>query len=326
VKQLQSIYSTFTSALINLFRPISDFFQPLGIPFGPEAWFFIIVVSPLVLVILLLVLRGRRASRTTGVDEGIRKIIASTGDVSSGMAGVKKLKFLKTPSEALIFLKVEENAIQQALVAVDYYVKQGDLGESLKNKISQVYEDRLSAVQQAIAKDEELKAIVDTSSAVDRARSDYLQKLAAMSGTTIETDELGEAGPSSVGVPGAVSTGPPAGGPPGGAVPSGGPPSGGPPAGGPPSGGPPAGGPLGGAVPSGGPPSGGPPAGGPPSGAVPSGGPPGGGSPGGVSPRVGPPGGAALGEPAPKSTDGKSSLQSEMLQEMERLKALMGGD
>jgi hypothetical protein len=322
VNQLQSIYSTFTSALIDLFRPISNFFQTLGIPFGPEAWFFIITVSPLVLIILLLVRRGRRASRITGVDEGIRKIIASTGDVSSGMAGVKKLKFLKTPSEALIFLKVEENAIQQALVAVDYYVKQGDLEESLKNKISQVYEDRLSAVQQAIAKDEELKAIVDTSSAVDRARSDYLQKLAAMSGTTIETDELGEAGPSSVGVPGAVSTGPPSGGPPSGGPPSGGPPSGGPPSGGPPSGGPPSGGP-----PSGGPPSGGPPSGGPPGGAVPSGGPPSGGPLGsGISLGAGPPGGAALGETAPKSTDGKSSLQSEMLQEMERLKALMGGD
>jgi hypothetical protein len=320
VNQLQS-YQSFTQAIIDLFKPISNFFQRLGIPFGPEAWFFIITVSPLILIILLLVLRGRRTSRTTGVDEGIKKIIASTGDVSSGMAGVKKLKFLKTPSEALIFLKIEENAIKQALVAVDYYMQQGDLEESLKSKISQVYEDRLSTVRQAIAKDEELKAIVDTSSAVDRARSDYLQKLAAMSGTTIETDELGEAGPSSVGVPGAVSTSPPSGGPPSGAVPSGGPPSGGPPAGGPPSGGPPAGGP-----PSGGPPGGAVPSGGPPSGAVPSGGPQGGGSPSGVSPRVGPPGGAVLGEPAPKSTDGKSSLQSEMLQEMERLKALMGGD
>ncbi|MDH4214883.1 MAG: hypothetical protein OEV85_13275 [Candidatus Thorarchaeota archaeon] len=315
------LYQDFTRAIIDLFRPISDFFLPLGIPFGPEAWFFIITVSPLVLIILALVLRGRRGARTTGVDEGIKKIIASTGDVSSGIAGVKKLKFLKTPSQALIFLKVEENAIQQALVAVDYYAQQGDLDESLKAKVAQVYEDRLSAVQQAIAKDEELKAIVDTSSAVDRARSDYLQKLAAMSGTTVETDELGEAGPSSVGVPGAVSTGIPSGGPPGGAPPSGGPPAGGPPRGGPPSGGPPAG-----VAPSGGPPGGAPPSGGPPGGAPPSGGPPGGIAPSGAPPGGAPPGGAILVEPAPKSTDGKSSLQSEMLQEMERLKALMGGD
>jgi len=310
------LYESFTRAIIDLFRPISDFFLPLGIPFGPEAWFFIITVSPLVLIILVLVLRGRHGSRTTGVDEGIKKIIASTGDVSSGMAGVKKLKFLKTPSQALVFLKVEENAIKQALVAVDYYVQQGDLDESLKTKVAQVYEDRLSAVREAIAKDEELKAIVDTSTAVDRARSDYLQKLAAMSGTTVEIDELGEAGPSSVGVPGAVSTGVPSGGPPGGAPPSGGPPAGGPPAGGPPSGGPPAGGP-----PGGGPPAGVAPSGGPPGGAAPSGGPPGGAPPGGA-----PPGGTILGETTPKSADGKSSLQSEMLQEMERLKALMGGD
>ena len=293
----------------------------MGIPFGPEAWFFIITVSPLVLIILVLVFRGRRASRTSGVDEGIKKIIASTGDVSSGMAGVKKLKFLKTPSQALVFLKVEENAIKQALVAVDYYVQQGDLDESLKTKVAQVYEDRLSAVREAIAKDEELKAIVDTSTAVDRARSDYLQKLAAMSGTTVEIDELGEAGPSSVGVPGAVSTGVPSGGPPGGAPPSGGPPAGGPPAGGPPSGGPPSGGPPAGGPPGGGPPAGVAPSGGPPGGAAPSGGPPGGAPPGGA-----PLGGTILGETAPKSADGKSSLQSEMLQEMERLKALMGGD
>jgi len=323
---LQTIYQAFTQALIELFRPISDFFIPLGIPFGPEAWFFIITVTPLVLAILVLVRRGRRGSGGAGVDEGIKKIIASTGDVSAGMAGVKKLKFLKTPAEALVFLKVEENAIQQALVAVDYYAKQGDLDESLSSKVAQVYEDRLAAVRDAVAKDQDLKAIVDTSSAVDRARSDYLQKLAAMSGTTVEADELGEAPISSVGVPGAVGTGrpsggPPAGGPPGGAVPSSGPPSGGPPSGGPPAGGPP----------SGGPPRGGVPSGGPPGGAVASAGPPGGAPSGGAVPSAGPPGGSGLGSAilgvaSPKSTDGKSSLQSEMLQEMERLKALMGGD
>ncbi len=323
---MQTIYQSFIQVITDLFRPISDFFLSLGIPFGPLAWFVIIAVSPLIFAIIGLVLRGRRGSRTTGVDEGIKKIIASTGDVSSGMAGVKKLKFLKTPSQALVFLKVEENAIQQALVAVDYYAQQGDLDESLKTKVAQVYEDRLSVVREAIAKDEELKAIVDTSTAVDRARSDYLQKLAAMSGTTVETDELGEAGPSSVGVPGAVSTGipsggPPSGGPPGGAPPSGGPPAGGPPSGGPPAGGPPGGGPPAGVAPSGGPPGGAPPGGASPGGAAPSGGPPGSAPPGGA-----PPGATMLGETAPKSTDGKSSLQSEMLQEMERLKALMGGD
>lgn len=313
---MQSIYQSFTQVLVELFRPISDFFIPLGIPFGPIAWFFIIAVSPLVVAILILVRRGRRSSSITGVDEGVKKIIASTGDVSAGMAGVKKLKFLKTPAQALVFLKVEENAIQQALVAVDYYAQQGDLDESLKAKVAQVYEDRLAAVRDAVAKDQELKAIVDTSTAVDRARSDYLQKLAAMSGTTVESDELDEAGPSSVGVPGTVSIGTPSSGPP-----SGGPPSGGPPTGVAPSGGPP----------SGGPPSGGPPSGGPPGGVSPSGGVPSGGPPTGVAPSGGPPSGPGLGSTilggtSPKSTDGKSSLQSEMLQEMERLKALMGGD
>jgi hypothetical protein len=330
VNQLQTIYQNFLQAIYDLFRPISDFFTTLGLPFGPLAWFVIISVTPLILIIIGLALRGRHGTSSTKVDEGIRKIIASTGDVSAGMAGVKKLKFLKTPAQALVFLKIEENAIQQALTAVDYYTKQGDIDESLKTKISQVYDDRLSLVREAIAKDEEFKSIVDTSTAVDRARSDYLQKLAAMSGTSVESDEIDEAGPTSVGLPGEVtkppSGGPPAGGPPGGAAPSGGPPGGGPPSGGPPRGGPP-----GGAAPSGGPSGGGPPGGGPPSGAVPSGGPPGGSVSAGGSLSGSSPGGAvssgsvSLGA-APKSTEGKSSLQSEMLQEMERLKALMGGD
>jgi hypothetical protein len=316
VNQLQ-LYQSFLQAIFDLFRPISDFFQTLGIPFGPLAWFVIIAVSPLILIIIGLVVRGRRGAGATKTDEGIRKIIASTGDVSAGMAGVKKLKFLKTPAQALVFLKIEENAIQQAMTAVDYYAQQGDIDESLKTKMSQVYEDRLALVRGAIAKDEEFKSIVDTSTAVDRARSDYLQKLAAMSGTSVETEEIEEAGPSSVGLPGKVTTKPPAGGPPGGAPPSGGPPAGGPPAGGPPSGAAPAGGPPGGVAPSGGPPSGAAPAGGPPGGVAPSGGPLGG---------TAPSGGAPLGAVAPKSSEGKSSLQSEMLQEMERLKALMGGD
>jgi hypothetical protein len=328
---LQS-YESFLQAIIDLFRPISEFFHDnLGLPFGPLAWFVIIAVSPLILIIIGLAIRGRRGAGATKVDEGIRKIIASTGDVSAGMAGVKKLKFLKTPAQALVFLKIEENAIQQAMTAVDYYAQQGDIDESLKTKMSQVYEDRLALVRGAIAKDEEFKSIVDTSTAVDRARSDYLQKLAAMSGTAVETDEIGEAGPTSVGLPSAVTTKPPSGGPPGGAAPSGGPPSGGPPTGGPPSGGPPAGGPPSGAAPAVSPPSDAAPAGGPPGGAAPAGGPPGGAAPvvsppGGTAPSGGPPGGAAPSGVAPKSPEGKSSLQSEMLQEMERLKALMGGD
>ncbi|MFX1559053.1 MAG: hypothetical protein ACFFBL_00535 [Promethearchaeota archaeon] len=326
---MQTPYQQFAESIVELFRPISDFFQSLGIPFGPIAWMFIIAVLPLFLIIVLLVVRGRRGSGSANVDEGIRKIIASTGDVSAGLAGAKKLRFLKTPAQALVFLKVEENAIEQALSAVDYYNQQGDIDEAIKDKLVTVYQDRLATVRDALAKDEQLKEIVDTSSAVDRARSDYLAKLAAMSGTAVEADtEAG--GPSSVGMPDTVSTTPPAD-----AAPSEGPPSGGPPGGGPPSGGPPSGGPPGGGPPSGGPPSGDTPSssaapietapsdvspsGGPPGGAPPSGGPPGG------SPGSGPPGGTAVSD-APKPAGGKSSLQSEMLAEMERLKALMGGD
>ncbi len=295
---------------------------------------FIIAVTPLLLIIILLVIRGRRGSGSAGVDEGIKKIIASTGDVSGGIAGTKKLKFLKTPAQALVFLKIEENAIQQAISAVDYFEKQGDIDEAIKDKIVTVYQDRLTAVRDAMAKDEQLKEIVDTSSAVDKARSDYLAKLAAMSGTEVESD-AGEAGPSSVGMPEKVTTAPPSSGAPSGGAPSGGAPSGGPPGGGPPGGGPPSGGPPGGGAPSGGAPSGGAPSEGTPSDAAPtetapSGGPPGGGAPGGAppggAPSSGPPGGAAPTGDTPKPAGGKSSLQSEMLAEMERLKALMGGD
>lgn len=269
---MQTPYQEFTRAIIDLFRPISDFFQSLGLPFGPEAWMFILTVSPLLVIIVLLVVRGRRGSGGAKVDEGVRKILASTGDVSGGIAGTKKLKFLKTPAQALVFLKVEENAIQQALSAIDYYNQQGDIDEGIKDKLAAVYQGRLSSVKDALAKDEELKQIVDTSSAVDRARSDYLAKLAAMSGTAVESD-MEDAGPSSVGMPEKVSTGPP-----GGAAPVSAPPSGGPPGGGPPGGG------------------------------------PGGAPPGGIATET------------PKPAGGKSSLQSEMLAEMERLKALMGGD
>lgn len=274
---------------------------------------FIIAVTPLFLILVLLVVRGRRVSRSVGVDEGIRKILASTGDVSSGISGAKKLKFLKTPSQALVFLKIEENAVEQALSAIDYFNKQGDIDESIKDKLVTVYQDRLASVRDALAKDEQLKEIVDTSSAVDRARSDYLAKLAAMSGTSVESD-MEETGPSSVGMPDMVSTAPPSGGPPGGGPPGGGPPGGGPPGGGPPSGGPPGGGAPAQAAPITTPPSSGPPSGGPPGGAAPT-----------TTPSGGPPSAATI-EDAPKPMGGKSSLQSEMLAEMERLKALMGGD
>jgi hypothetical protein len=324
---LQTSYQQFAESIVALFRPISEFFQSIGIPFGPIAWMFIIAVTPLFLIIVLLVVRGRRGSGSPSVDEGIRKILASTGDVSVGVAGAKKLKFLKTPAQALVFLKVEENAIQQALSAVDYYNQQGDIDEAIKDKLVTVYQDRLASIRDALAKDEALKEIVDTSSAVDRARSDYLAKLAAMSGTAVEPD-TGEAGPSSVGMPSKVSTAPPSDGPPSGAAPSSGPPSGGPPSGGPPSGGAPGGGPPSGGPPSGAAPSGPPPTAAAPSIDTPSDGPPSGaapsGPPSGAAPS-GPPGGAAISD-APKPSGGKSSLQSEMLAEMERLKALMGGD
>jgi len=323
-------------SIVDLFRPIAQFFQSIGIPFGEVAWIFIIIFTPMLLIIILLVVRGRRRGGSD-LDEGVKKIIASTGDVSSGMAGVKKVKYIRTPAEALVFLKVEENAIQQALSAVDYYAQQGEMDESLKTKFIQTYQDRLDVVRSAIAKDEAFKEIVDTSSAVDRARSDYLQKLAAMSGTAVETDDSDKAGPSSVGMPDKTTTTTPSGGTPsgeapsGGSAPGGGPPGGGPPGGSAPGGGPPSGGPPGGSapsggVPSGGAPGGGPPGGGAPGGSAPSGGAPGGGPPGGGTPGGDAPGGGAPGGDAPKTAGGKSSLQSEMLQEMERLKALMGGD
>ncbi|MBN2229954.1 MAG: hypothetical protein JW779_10245, partial [Candidatus Thorarchaeota archaeon] len=284
-------YNTFAQSIVDLFVPIAQFFQSLGIPFGPFGWMFIIGASPLVLIIVLLVFRGRRGSGGTDVHEGIKKIIASTGDVSIGMAGAKKLKYLKTPGHALVFLKIEENAIQQALTAVDYYAQQGDIDESMKTKLVETYQERLDAIKQAITRDEQFKEILDTSTAVDKARSDYLQKLAAMSGTAVETDETSEAGPSSVGMPDAVRTTPSGGKPPGGGAPGGGPPGGGAPGGGPPGGGAPGGGPPGGGAPGGGPPGGGAPGGGPPGGGAPGGGPPGGGAPGGGPPGGGAPGG-----------------------------------
>ncbi|MFW9769386.1 MAG: hypothetical protein ACFFF9_01550 [Candidatus Thorarchaeota archaeon] len=326
---MQTIYQDFTRFIYNLFKGLSDALIPMGIPFGPLAWFVIIAFTPLFLIIVLLVVRGRRVASGGDVSEGIRKIIASTGDVSVGMAGAKKLKFLKTPAQALVFLKVEENAIQQALSAIDYYHQQGDIDESIKDKLAGAYQARLTTVKGALAKDEQLKEIVDTSSAVDRARSDYLAKLAAMSGTAVE-DDTTAAGPERVGMPDKVTTAPPSDVSSDTAPPSAGPPGGGPPGGGPPSGGPPGGGPPGGGPPGGGAPSGGPPGGAPPGGEAPSDGPPGGAPPGGATPSGdalgGPPGGTAPAAATPKPAGGKSSLQSEMLAEMERLKALMGGD
>ena len=314
-----------------MFSNLSNALRPLGIPFGPLAWFYIITVAPLLHILLVLVRRLRRAGGGN-ISQAIQKIIASTGDVSGGMSGAKKLKFVKTPADSLVFLKVEENAIEQAISAVGYYAGQGDIDEPMKDKLIQFYEHRLEAVRSAVSKDEELKEIVDADTAVDKARSDYLRKLAAMSGTAVESDSE-EAGPTSVGMPSAVPTdqppvttpseAAPSDGPPGGAAPSGGPPDGAAPSGGPPGGAAPSGGPPGGAAPSGGPPGDAAPSGGPPGGAVPSDGPPGGTAPGG-----GPPGGAAPSGEAPSggAPSGKSSLQSEMLAEMERLKALMGGD
>ncbi len=312
-------------------------FQPT-LPFGPIAWFVIVVTVPMVVVIAFLLYTYRFKGSAGGLPDGVQRIIASTGDVSSGIAGTKKVRFIKTPGEALVFLKVEENAVQQALSAVDYYAQEGEIDSSLQDKLISLYQGRLTAVQAAIAKDEELKAVVDADSAMDRARSDYLRKLAAMSGTTVEVDTT-ESGPPSVGAPSAAavtpsdaaapSTGPPSGGAPGGGPPSGGAPSGG----GPPGGGAPSGGPPGGGVPSGESPSVDAPSGGPPGGGAPSGGgPPGGGAPSSGVPSGPPGGGIPSGPPGgtssekPSGAPGKSSLQSEMLAEMERLRTLMSGD
>ncbi|MFW9849055.1 MAG: hypothetical protein ACFFF4_07940 [Candidatus Thorarchaeota archaeon] len=334
---MQAPYTDITTFIYNLFYPLYEMFYPM-IPFGPLAWFFVLTFGPMTLILIGMVIRGRRRGGAgVNVAEGIQKIIASTGDVSAGMSGAKKLKYIKTPGDALVFLKIEENAIQQALSATDYYAQQGEIDGSIKEKITATYQARLDSVRAAMAKDEQLKEIVDTDTAIDKARSDYLRKMAAMTGTEVEADGE-EAGPASVGMPSSapsqapVTTTPDAGtqaaGPPSGGPPGGGPPGGGVPSGGPPGGGAPEGGPPGGAVPSGGPPGGGAPGGGPPGGAVPSSGPsdsavPSGGPPGGGVPGGPPGGGVPGGAPA---AGGKSSLQSEMLAEMERLKALMSGD
>ena len=330
------------------------------LPFGAIAYAIIFYTIPFLVIIIIL---ARRAKGGSALPEGVKRIIASTGDVSAGIAGTKRIPFVRNPQDALVFLKIEENAVQQALTAVDYYVQQGDIDESLKEKYVNLYQGRLEAVQSAISSSAELREVIDSSTAVDKARSDYLRKLAAMSGTTVEPDSS-ERGPSSVGVPDSTpteatttsTTGPPggaapSGGPPGGVAPSGGPPGGAAPSGGPPGGAAPSGGPPDGVAPSGGPPGGVAPSGGPPDGVAPSGGPPSGvapsgGPPGGAAPSGGPPGGAAPSDVTPSATPsdtpagppsgvavvpstgggGKSTLQSEMLAEMERLRALMSGD
>jgi hypothetical protein len=310
------------------------------IPWGPGDWYFTISTTFFVVVILFLVRRLRK-SGSGSIADGVRRVIASTGDVSAGISGAKKVDFIsKDPSDALVFLKIEENAIQQALTAADYFAEKGEISDSIKLKLAALYQHRLEVVRQAISSDEQLKSIVATSDEIGKARSDYLRKLAAMSGTAVEAEDDG--GPPAVGMPttappaqapGAAPpsaapsgppSGPPSGGPPSGGPPSGGPPSGGPPSGGPPSGAAPAAGPPGGAAPSGAPPDGAAPAAAPPGGAAPAA-TPAGGPPGGAAPGGAPPGGAAPGGEAP-AAGGKSSLQSEMLREMERLKALMGGD
>ncbi len=329
--QLQEIWEELSQTIYDIFRNIAIFFQQFDIPFGAYTWSYIFIAVPLLLIIIV---QARRRRKGESLPDGVKAIIASTGDVSAGMTGAKKLKFLKTPNDALIFLKIEENAIQQALSAIDYFVQRDELDESMKDQLIAVYQGRLDSVRTAIEKDEELKSIVATDDAIDKARSDYLRKLAAMSGTTVEADTE-EVGPTSVGMPSGTSTAvttpatTPSDGPPGGAAPSGGAPGGGPPGGAAPSGGAPDGGPPGGAAPSGGAPDGGPPGGAAPSGGAPDGGPPGGAAPSGGAPGGSAPGGAAPSGGAPggaPAAGGKSSLQSEMLAEMERLKSLMSGD
>ncbi|NHI83279.1 MAG: hypothetical protein EAX81_03125 [Candidatus Thorarchaeota archaeon] len=316
---------TFFQYIFGFFdRLFSTPLQP-WIPWGPGDWYFTISTIFFVVVILFLV-RKVRMGGTGSMSAGVRRIIASTGDVSTGMSGVKKVKFLQTPGDAMVFLKIEENAIQQALSAINYYADQGEINESVKLKLETLYQQRLESVRRSIAADEQLKEAFETSTAADSAREAYLRKLAAMTGTTVEDES--EVGPPSVGPPSVTETIPatrpavedaPAGGPPGGAIPSAGPPGGEAPTGGPPGGGAPIGGP-----PAGGPPSGGAPIGGPPGGEAPTGGPPGGGAPIGGPPGGEAPTGGVL-EGVPTAVGGKSTLQSEMLREMERLKELMGG-
>ncbi|MGY5854332.1 MAG: hypothetical protein RTU92_12245 [Candidatus Thorarchaeota archaeon] len=326
---MMDIYGDITTAIRQFFEDFAATMQGFGLPFEWTAWLIIFYSIPVWLIIIGLVLKVRRGGGGS-VPDGVKAIIASTGDVSAGMSGTKKVPFLRDPSDALVFLKVEENAVEQAIAAIDFYANKGEMDESLKDQMTSLYQERLGGVRAAIMADEKFKELVDTSQEVDRARSDYLRKMEAMSGTQVETEA--DTGPPSVGMPGKVSEGAPAVStpatePPGGGAPGGGPPGGGVPGGAPPGGGVPGGAPPGGGAPSGGPPGGGAPGGGPPGGGAPGGAPPDG-TPGGTAPDSGvpsgPPGGGAP-DGAP-SGGPKSSLQSEMLAEMERLKSLMSGD
>ncbi|MHA2064092.1 MAG: hypothetical protein ACXABY_06895, partial [Candidatus Thorarchaeota archaeon] len=108
------------------------------IPWGPGDWYFVITTSLFLVMILFLV---RRRGGSGSVADGVRRIIASTGDVSAGMSGAKKVDFIsKDPSDALVFLKIEENAIEQALTAADFYAEKGEISESIKLKLAALYQ------------------------------------------------------------------------------------------------------------------------------------------------------------------------------------------
>ncbi|MGD9381550.1 MAG: hypothetical protein PVI03_03825, partial [Candidatus Thorarchaeota archaeon] len=195
------------------FQYIFGFFDQLfatplqpWIPWGPGDWYFTITTTFFVVMILFLVRRLRKGG-SGSIADGVRRIIASTGDVSAGMSGAKKVDFIsKDPSDALVFLKIEENAIEQALTAADFYAEKGEISETIKLKLAALYQHRLETVRQAVAKDEQLKSIVETSDEIGKARSDYLRKLAAMSGTAVEAEA--DAGPPSVGMPSATPSAP----------------------------------------------------------------------------------------------------------------------
>ena len=103
---MQTPYQDFAQSIFDIFNDITVFFSQFGIPFGITGWIVIFTTAPLLLIIIAQVVRGRRKGES--LPDGVKAIIASTGDVSAGMTGVKKLKFIKTPNDALIFLKIEE--------------------------------------------------------------------------------------------------------------------------------------------------------------------------------------------------------------------------
>ena len=146
---MQTPYTDITQLIYDLFYPLYQMFWPT-IPFGPLAWFFVLTYGPTILILIAVVVRGRRKKAgSANVNEAVQRIIASTGDVSSGIAGTKRFKFLKSPGELMAFLKIEENAIQQALSAAEYYAKQGDIDEAMRDKIVASYQTRLELVRAA---------------------------------------------------------------------------------------------------------------------------------------------------------------------------------